>query len=272
MSDNVSSLGERLKRRREELGMSQAQAARELEVARTAYRLWELEAAKPSPDRWRLISRWLGVSVATMLLAEDLVDEEEARTAEVITGRFGPLRWDDEGGREQGEFFEQERSLIDRAEREGRLSVGESADLLDVLERVKARTLRERTKGWHAAELRRELPADPSAPALARVAVLAVAAGIPEPALLDAELLTSELVTHAVAAMPDEAETIAIRAVMSADTLRVEVEEPLGPDARPVREPGDGRDLRLVVALASRWGGTRDGDRYVTWFELDRQG
>jgi DNA-binding XRE family transcriptional regulator len=250
--------------------MSQAQAARELEVARTAYRLWELEAAKPAPDRWRLISRWLGVSVATMLLAEDLVDEDEARQAEVITGRFGPLEWDEAGSREGGEYFEQERSLIDRAEREGRLSAGESADLVEVLERVKARTVRGRL-GWHTAELRRDLPADPSAPALARAAVLVVAAGIPEPALLDAELLTSELVTHAVVAVPDDTGTIAIRAVMSGETLRVEVAEPPGHGSRRVGQPRDGRDLRLVIALASRWGGTHEGDRYVTWFELDLQ-
>src|SRR5689334_11511459 len=76
MANEVISLAERLKQRREELGMSQAQAARELDVARTAYRLWELEAAKPSPDRWRLLSHWLGISVTALLLAEDLVSEE----------------------------------------------------------------------------------------------------------------------------------------------------------------------------------------------------
>ena len=59
--EHVVSLAERLKSRREQLGISQAQAARELDVARTAYRLWEMEAAKPAPDRWRLISTWLGV-------------------------------------------------------------------------------------------------------------------------------------------------------------------------------------------------------------------
>lgn len=52
----IISLGRRLKQRRAELGLSQAQAARELDVARTAYRLWEMEAAKPAPDRWRLLA------------------------------------------------------------------------------------------------------------------------------------------------------------------------------------------------------------------------
>ena len=72
---------------RTERGLSQAQAARELDVARTAYRLWEMEAAKPSPDRWRLIARWLGVSISTMLLAEDLIDAEDAGAADDIAGR-----------------------------------------------------------------------------------------------------------------------------------------------------------------------------------------
>ena len=57
---SVVSLADRLKQRRDELGISQSQAARELDVARTAYRLWEMEAAKPAPDRWRLIASWLG--------------------------------------------------------------------------------------------------------------------------------------------------------------------------------------------------------------------
>ena len=83
----VIPLGERLKHRREELGLSQAQAARELDVARTAYRLWEMEAAKPAPDRWRLIARWLGVSIATMLLAEELIDASEAAAADTVSHR-----------------------------------------------------------------------------------------------------------------------------------------------------------------------------------------
>jgi len=85
----VVSLAERLKQRRDELGISQSQAARELDVARTAYRLWEMEAAKPAPDRWRLIASWLGVSVTTMLLAEDLVSEDEAAVGEIVAFDFG---------------------------------------------------------------------------------------------------------------------------------------------------------------------------------------
>ena len=38
-AENVISLAERLRQRREERGITQSQAARELDVARTAYRL-----------------------------------------------------------------------------------------------------------------------------------------------------------------------------------------------------------------------------------------
>jgi anti-sigma regulatory factor (Ser/Thr protein kinase)/DNA-binding XRE family transcriptional regulator len=48
-ANSVVSIADRLKQRREELGISQSQAARELDVARTAYRLWEMEAARPAP-------------------------------------------------------------------------------------------------------------------------------------------------------------------------------------------------------------------------------
>src|SRR5690242_21725306 len=108
MASNVVSLAERLKERREELGLSQAQAARELDVARTAYRLWEMEAAQPAPDRWRLISRWLGVSVTTMLLADELISEAEAAAATVTEADFGRAGrdWDTIGASNMGDFFE----------------------------------------------------------------------------------------------------------------------------------------------------------------------
>src|SRR4029079_7809420 len=85
---NVVSLGDRLKAERAERGISQSQAARELDVARTAYRLWELEAARPSPDRWRLVARWLGVSMSTLLLAEGLINEGERVSYAAAADRF----------------------------------------------------------------------------------------------------------------------------------------------------------------------------------------
>src|SRR5215210_8936060 len=171
MADRVISLGERLRERRDELGISQAQAARELEVARTAYRLWEMEAAKPAPDRWRLISRWLGISVATLLLADELVGPDEARTADVISARFGLPGWDHAGAAQQGTYFDQERALIARATEEGRLTGPEAADLAEVLGKIEVRALARPTSGWGTAALEKVLPVDGSASALGRAAL-----------------------------------------------------------------------------------------------------
>src|SRR5574342_282182 len=88
MDDVRPSLADRLKAKRRERGLSQSQAARELDVARTAYRLWELEAARPAPDRWRLVARWLGVSMSTLLLAEGLITEEEAESSTAAADRY----------------------------------------------------------------------------------------------------------------------------------------------------------------------------------------
>ena len=56
-------------------GISQARAAQELRVARTAYRLWEMGVARPAPERWQLLADWLGVSMATLLLAEGVTSD-----------------------------------------------------------------------------------------------------------------------------------------------------------------------------------------------------
>ena len=78
MAAQIIPLGTQLRQRREELGWSQARAARQLDVARTAYRLWELEASRPSPDRWRSIASWLGISMTAMLRAAELISEHDA--------------------------------------------------------------------------------------------------------------------------------------------------------------------------------------------------
>ena len=270
MAEGVVSLGERLKERRQQLGISQAQAARELDVARTAYRLWEMEAAKPAPDRWRLISRWLGESVATLLLADDLVEADEAHRAEVIAARFGPKGWDSESAREQGSWFDQERSLIARAEEEGRLTGREAAGLTELLEKVELRALARGAGSWRSAEFERDLPVDGSAPALGGAAVLVAAAGVPEQVLLDAELLTSELVTNSVRHGPVDAEPITLRISVADQTLRVEVTDGgSGPTRRRLPHQEDGWGLALVRELATRWGGGWADGRNTTWFELD---
>lgn len=73
----MASLGERLKTCREEKGLNLTQAAEELQVARTAYRLWERDAATPSPEHWNAIALWCDVPLATILRDLGLLSAEE---------------------------------------------------------------------------------------------------------------------------------------------------------------------------------------------------
>jgi transcriptional regulator with XRE-family HTH domain len=133
-------LAQRLKTHRNERGISQSQAARELDVARTAYRLWELEAAHPAPDRWRLVARWLGVSMTTLLLAEGLISEEEGRQSDEASARFeaetGELP-DHVAEQEPGDFFRQAQSLIDRSLEKGIIRADEAGDFREMFERIR---------------------------------------------------------------------------------------------------------------------------------------
>ena len=134
------SLAERLKAHREVLGISQSQAARELDVARTAYRLWELEAARPAPDRWRLVARWLGVSMTTLLLAEGLITEEEQTEADTASVRFEEATGETSDvatERENGDFFRQAQSFIDRSIEKGLLTAEEAGHFRDVFDRIR---------------------------------------------------------------------------------------------------------------------------------------
>jgi transcriptional regulator with XRE-family HTH domain len=132
-------LAERLRTRRQQRGISQAQAARELDVARTAYRLWEMEAARPAPDRWRLLARWLGVSMTTLLLAEGLISEDEGRQADDMAERFAaatgePSDVATEG--ETGDFFLRAQSLIDRSLERGLVTAAEAGRARDMFHRI----------------------------------------------------------------------------------------------------------------------------------------
>ena len=269
---DVVSIGERLKSHREGLGMSQAQAARELDVARTAYRLWEMEAAKPAPDRWRLIARWLGVSVATMLLAEQLIDENEASAADQVATRLARdgVVWDVESDGDRGNFFNQERSTIQNEEASGRITEAESIQLSEVLARVEGASTGHRSSGWRRGSLRKELPRDKAAPSLARAAVAVTAAGVPTSQLEDALLITSELVTNAVQHAPEGNEFLMLEVSVESSVLRVVVTDGGSDRIRP-RSPDDdgGWGLTILMETASRWGiGTANG-RNTTWCELD---
>jgi transcriptional regulator with XRE-family HTH domain/anti-sigma regulatory factor (Ser/Thr protein kinase) len=267
---NVVPLGQRLRQHRTERGLSQAQAARELDVARTAYRLWELEAAKPAPDRWRLIASWLGVSISTMLLAEDLIDDDDAAAAGRIADRVvaaGEEPWDDIAAATPGDFFEQERDTIAREVRAGRITSAESGRLTHALDKVRAGV---QARGEPAAPsvFRKQLAADPSAPELARTALVVTASGLDEEVVDRAEILASELVTNSVERSGGGSLWLAI--TVHPNLLRVEVTD--APDAveRP-RVQGDRQrwSLAITAELASRWGAGRESALNVCWFEID---
>jgi transcriptional regulator with XRE-family HTH domain len=136
----VRSLADRLKARREELGLSQSQAARELDVARTAYRLWELEAARPAPDRWRLVARWLGVSMTTLLLAEGLISDDEARDSNTADSRYRAAigeTSDEVTVWEGDDFIEQAHSFIDRSLERGVMTSAEAREFRQMFERIR---------------------------------------------------------------------------------------------------------------------------------------
>jgi len=136
---NVTNLADRLKAKRHERGISQSQAARELDVARTAYRLWEMEVARPAPDRWRLVARWLGVSVSTLLLSEGLITSEESGEMVIAADHYESLAGetlDLASERESGDFFEQAQSFIDRALEQGVLGAQEAGSFRGMLRRI----------------------------------------------------------------------------------------------------------------------------------------
>lgn len=268
---DVVSLGDRLKLRRAELGLSQAQAARELDVARTAYRLWEMEAAKPSPDRWRLISRWLGVSVTTMLLADELISSDEASASSVTEADFGRSGqdWDAAGAARHGDFFHQGRSLIQEGVAAGSITPEQAEELGTVLDRLEQERDATPTVQWAPGELRKAFPASEHTPRAARAAVSLVAGDIPLETLESARLLTSELVTNSVKYGPSPA-IIGVFIDVGRDRIRIEISDAAEatPQLRPPSSEG-GYGLTLVDALATRWDTVRDGEGNLTWFELE---
>lgn len=71
------SLGSLLRQTREEKGLNLTEAAREVGAARTAYRLWEKDAALPAPEQWTALALWCGVSSSAILRLAGLASAEE---------------------------------------------------------------------------------------------------------------------------------------------------------------------------------------------------
>lgn len=96
---------------------------------------------------------------------------------------------------------------------------------------------------------------------------------IPRDAREGALLLTGELVTNSVRYGRPAPAIVGVLIDVARDRVRVEISD-TARTARTLRPPAqDGGDgLTLVDALAARWHAARDGERNVTWFELDLPG
>jgi transcriptional regulator with XRE-family HTH domain/anti-sigma regulatory factor (Ser/Thr protein kinase) len=266
----VIPLASRLRQRRQELGLTQAQAARQLDVARTAYRLWEMEAAKPAPDRWRSIARWLGISVTAMLVAEELIDEEEAREAYRAASGAGlsETQWDATSNKAAGDYFSQERAMIADQARAGNISAAEAADLNRVLSRVQSAASSTTAPSWQPGRFQKRFPSDSRTPALARAALAATAIGIPSDAFDAAALLTSELVTNSV--KHSHSDWVDVTIALAHDVLRIEVSDDDRQTIRPRTPDLDGGwGLTIVFELATRWGVEREAAGKTVWIEYD---
>ena len=265
-------LGERLKQHRTERGLSQAQAARELDVARTAYRLWEMEAAKPSPDRWRLIARWLGVSISTMLLAEDLIDAEGAGAADDIAGRTagsGEQVWDDLAASSPGDFFEQERATIARQTRRGVVTDVESERLTASLERLQTHMQADidRAPARHVPQgAGRRQPR-----AGARTCCPARDRGGRTRRRSWTRPSCSRAASSRTASERANGGPVWLAITLHPDVLRVEVADGsvATPDRQPAATDGARWSFMLAAALATRWGSGRETGGYLAWFEID---
>jgi anti-sigma regulatory factor (Ser/Thr protein kinase) len=118
------------------------------------------------------------------------------------------------------------------------------------------------------------LPAEPTAAAVARAIVEAVGSDLPEPILLDAKLLTTEVVTNAIRhARGTQAVIVRVR---RNNLVRVEVVDQ-GPMFDPQRQTsstraGTGLGLVLVDTVANAWGVEPDEAGKKVWFELAAHG
>jgi anti-sigma regulatory factor (Ser/Thr protein kinase) len=120
-----------------------------------------------------------------------------------------------------------------------------------------------------SVELR--LPAAPTAPAEARAVVEAIGSDLPEPVLVDAKLLLTELVANAIKHASRGTQAVIVRITRN-HFVRVEVLDS-GPMFKPDPRPpgtgaGSGRGLFFVDAVANAWGVEPDEAGKKVWFEL----
>jgi anti-sigma regulatory factor (Ser/Thr protein kinase) len=208
-----------------------------------------------------------------MLLAEDLVTEDEAAPGEIAAFDFrlaarGP------SGTDETSFFAQARGLIADGVKNGDITAEHAQDLAFLVERIEKESSQMETSGWEATELRKSLPSNNAAPREAREALSFVGADLPSEQLDTARLLASELVTNSLvhAHGPSTGDSsVGFFVSVERDVLRVEVSDH-SPQAAIPKTPGaeGGFGLAFLEAMSTRWGSERtETGLNLTWFELD---
>src|SRR5689334_3053959 len=96
-----------------------------------------MEAARPAPGRLRASSKWLGISVTAMLLAGELLNEQEVFDAEQShdAARLS-AKWDEQSAASDGDFFSQERAMIADQAQAGVISADQAASMRGALARL----------------------------------------------------------------------------------------------------------------------------------------
>jgi anti-sigma regulatory factor (Ser/Thr protein kinase) len=116
------------------------------------------------------------------------------------------------------------------------------------------------------------LPANVSAPALARHTVDDLLGSLPLPLRAQLSLVASELVTNVLrhCSAPDPAATLTLALAPDRVTLIVtDAGSGFDPRDRPVSDPTGGWGLQVLDAIADRWWVERDGKTSVIC-EIDR--
>lgn len=125
-----------------------------------------------------------------------------------------------------------------------------------------------------ADTLRLNFPREPDSVPAARAVLTRFEGSVPAPALYDAALCLSELVTNAVQ-HPDQGagDELELALTLGEAALRVEVIDPGGnfEPGRPTEGDERGWGLFIVDQLSSRWGTDSGSDRTVMWFEVARE-
>jgi hypothetical protein len=207
------------------------------------------------------------VSVATMLLAQELIDKDEAADADEIAARLGVDPWNTEAGGADADFFDQARATSRREV--GVVSAGDSGRLNEIVDRLQEVVASSSTSSSERAVLTKQLRAEPLSVQAARAAVLGAGAGIPTEELDVAVQLTSEVVADAIRSSDaDEPSPLRLYVSVSRQVVRVKLSaRPPDGDVRSLPESEWGQ--RFVARLASRWGAGLEGDSYVRWFDVD---